>query len=400
MEIFFILLFCGVAIWVFLKKYKNSVSDSVNMDTVTANSYTMNTVTANPDAFEIPNTGQLTQSYDGGWILNPNSTFPLTIYGVDEVNAANLKNILNKCFETTPYYTQQEMLPLVAQYNIRCKEIDAYIDMFKPIYMKSLEDQIVDNSEWKTASDRDRDDLLISFKKNAIATLDCRPYCDLSVLFERDNIDFTIDDKLLSKYGYKCISFYFRKKQKVYPISSDHYERNDFENLVKNGLAIRGIEIPINDILDGFTLKELSALVLDLNPPKFTRKANAVEYVTTVSDIRDRLNKVVSLRSLFQVVPLPHEFSSLNWEDVSQSWQYGQELCGLIAHTYIMGGYAIRNKENKKACEELGYQWEIISREDSCPYCKRESLKNFPNTNYPKTPLHVGCRCSVSPILK
>jgi len=41
--------------------------------------------------FNYPDTGAVSPTSDGGWILNPESTLPLTIYGINESVAEELK---------------------------------------------------------------------------------------------------------------------------------------------------------------------------------------------------------------------------------------------------------------------------------------------------------------------
>jgi len=169
-------------------------------------------------------------------------------------------------------------MPIVTRYNIRCKEVDDYIKEFKPIYLQKINDKIKASPEWLAASALDREDLLTEFKEDAAMSLDIQPDCNLEVLFSEEQFDVTIDDALIDRFGYDAIRFYLSKKRGIHIIPADNYEHKMFEKLTDVGLAVRGESVSLPLLLESLKLKELSALVADLNPPKFTRKAKAVEY--------------------------------------------------------------------------------------------------------------------------
>ncbi|MBI4824303.1 MAG: hypothetical protein HY805_08780 [Nitrospirae bacterium] len=347
-------------------------------------------------SFDNPDTGDVISSGDG-WLLNPKSTFPLTVYGIDKSIALEMKKVLDSGYSQSSYYVTKALMPLIAQHNIECKEADDYVKKFKTVYLEEIEKQKATSPEWASASALDQEDLLSEFRATAINSLDVRPDCNLEILFEAHKLDLTIDDALVKRYGFDTISFYIRKRDGVHIIPADHYERKIFEKLTEVGLAFRGDSIPLEAALSGLKLKELSALVSDLNPPKFSRKAKAIEYLTNVPDIRDRIGKVISLRSLFQIQPLPSEFAGIDINAVSHSWQYAQELAYLISGTYMHAGYSMRRQNDKADMGDFINGWEIMAVDDDrcCPYCKRAASKKYSKNRYPKTPLHIGCRCTV-----
>lgn len=360
--------------------------------------------TSNSSSLDNPDTGSIVASDDGGFIINPKSTFPLTIYNLDETTVKELKQILEDGYSEGAYSVIQRIVPLATRYNVRCKEVDDYIKQFKPLYLKSIKEQIQNSPEWSSASDLDKEDLLDEFRNIAISSLYIQPNCNLKIIFENESMDVTIDDVLIDRYGYDVIRFYLGRKKGTFIIPSNHYNRKSFEKLVEAGLANRGDNISITLILEGLKLKEMASLVSDLNPSKFTRKAKAIEYLLNVPDIKNRLSKVVSYRSLFQIKPLPSEFANIDLNQVSSSWQYAIELSELICGTYYSAGYSIRNKKNHMESVEHGVikGWKIFDVDDNrqCPYCQRASKLNYSLNQYPNTPFHIGCRCHVSTILR
>ncbi|MCR4410247.1 MAG: hypothetical protein QHH43_07205 [Candidatus Saccharicenans sp.] len=347
-----------------------------------------------------PDTGDLLLKEDGALIINPKSTFPLTIYGGSKQKVIELKQLLEKAYTSSIYEITQKIAELIARSNLRCKEIDDYIKKYKPLYYKKLEQLKQESVEWGTLSDIDKDDLLVSFRQSAIDSLDVRPPCNLEYLFEYEPEDFTIDDLLIERYGFELIKFYLSHASnldKVFTIPADHYRRKYFEQMVEKGLAIRGLDIPVNLIVNTLTIKEMNEIVADLQIKPFTRKNKGVEFLLGLPDIIERLRKKVAFRELFKLCALPTEFSKLNLEAISRSWNYINEVSMLLATTYINGGYAHRDFIEKKEYLDLVESWEILTvGDDACPYCKRLASKKYAKNDYPRVPLHIGCRCTVS----
>lgn len=277
---------------------------------------------------EMIDTGEVTSTEDNGWILNPKSTFPLTIYGTDEEIANRMKEILDGGLSGDIYRVAENIASIVARYRVRCKEIDEYIKTFKPIYLKKIEEQIKDYPQWESLSDSERKDLLSKFRSNAILSLEVRPYCDIETLFEGDSLDPSFYNELIQKYGYDMIKFHLRKKD-------------------------RGTTVPNED------------------------------YSSIIGKLKD---------------------IDLSDENIYLYWQYIEEVSFLIAHTYIMSAYATRDYRDFKKFgkSELTREWKIINSNDEsvCPYCKNLENRHFSIEEYPKVPLHIGCRCVVTSVIR
>lgn len=352
------------------------------------------------DAFHNPDTGEVISKEDGGWLINPKSTFPLTIYGTNKQSAIELKELLDQAYSSSVYDTSHKISQIIARTNLRCKEIDDYIRKFKPLYFQKIEQLKQESSEWPVLSDKDREDVIVSFRKIAIDSLDVRPYCNLEYLFEYEPRDFTIDDSLIERYGYDLMQFYVSyadRLEKVFIVPADNYRRQYFEKLAEKKLAVRGTDIPLSYVLNTLTIKEMNEIASDLNIKPFARKSKAIEYLLNLPDLSERLRKKIAFRELFMLVPLPKEFSDINLIDISKSWKYVNETASLLSMTYVNGGYALNDIINKKQYTEYFKTWEILTvGEDACPYCRRLAMKQYAKENYPKVPLHIGCRCTVS----
>ena len=347
-------------------------------------------------------TGTLKPTKDNGFVINPKSPFPLTIYNLSQKEAGELKTILDEGLSEGSYKVIQKLRPLIAKTNLECKEIQDYVKKFKPIFLAEIERLKSTSSEWQTASEGDRQDLLVSFKEKALSALEVRPYCDLEILFEGKPSDSQIDDPLLERYGYDLTRLYLSfsgRRDKTFTIPADHPDRKNFEKLVEMGLAISGDSLPLEEILQTLKLKEMSELVEDLNPPKLTRKAKAIEFLLTLPDIKKRVGKKVAFRSLFKLNPLPEEFSQIDLHKIRSVWKWEEVIAFLLSQTYASAAYASRRI--KQDTEDLSYikGWEVLTGNDesSCPYCQSLSNKIYPKNKYPKIPFHIGCRCTVVP---
>ncbi len=351
-----------------------------------------------PSVFD---TGPIVQTTENAWILNPKSSFPLNIHGVDQSTAIELKHLLDAEYPVSSPANAESIIQKLITTNLRCKEIDEYIAQYKPIYIAELERLKRSSPEWETASEKDKKDMLVEFREKALSILEVFPYCGSEILFECEPSDLSFDDALFARYGYANMVLYLRFANyldRVCTIPAEHYSRKGFENLVQLGLAKRGADISIALILQNMTLKEMNEMISDLTEKPFTRKAKAIEFMNTLPDLKERVGQRVSYREMFQLRPLPDEYSGLELAKLSDSIRYSSTIAELMAHTYIMGGCALQHASD----EEFAVGWEILPANDdrTCPMCKRASLKTYPKGKCPSVPIHVGCRCTVMPILE
>lgn len=338
----------------------------------------------------------------GGWILNPRATFPLTVLSVDGNVARELKRHLDQGLAGGYYRASEAITPIVARTNLRCAEIDKYVARFKPIYLQKIEELKRGSPEWAQASERDREDLLASFRTQALSALEVRPYCDLEVLFELEPKDVTLDDALIDRYGFEQIQLYFRYAvdlQKVRVIAADHRDRKGLEELVQQGLARRGADIPLPEILFALRLQDLNEMLTDVGEKRVSRKAKAVDLLKDKPDLKTRLGEVVTFRELFQPLPLPSEFAGIDLQQVASAWRHASEIADLMTHTYMMAGYATRDRDRYKEEQSVLQvkSWQLLPAHDSCPHCQQAGQKAY--ARMPVTPLHVGCRCTITPVL-
>ncbi len=93
------------------------------------------------------------------------------------------------------------------------------------------------------------------------------------------------------------------------------------------------------------------------------------------------------------------DIARVSMESVLGTIRYTHEVCILVSHTYVMSGYDLRDRKSG-ATPEFVTGWKILASEESCPMCLRAAAKVYQREKRPRAPLHIGCRCSVSPELR
>ena len=329
------------------------------------------------------------------FVINPGSTFELTLLGADNSLGKQIQNILldEKIYDDKK---KNQVVALFAEFNLKVKEVEAYKKKYGKIYFDKLEELKIASEEWKTAGELDKEDLLGDYREIAIKGIYEQPNCDLFSLFEKEPKDITVDDDLIKEYGFDNIQIYLRfadNLDKVRVIANDNYNRQRFEKLVDLGLSIRGSSIPLDEILSTLTLKSLNEIAN--NPEKqFKRKNQAIEFILAIPNIEEKIGSKISLRELFKLKQLPEKYSSINLQEVSDAWSYTYEVVGLLIDTYRNANYSTQALKDKEYVKE--YKVESWSNEENmCPCAKELISKKYPKSRPPKIPYHIGCNCSL-----
>lgn len=351
-----------------LEKYKRSSSLSISIPTKS------NLVVKNPI------------------VINPKSSFELTLYNSDQ---ATIKKVVTILKDENLWNKTADLLPYFASENIKCKEVDEYIEKYKPIYISKLSEQCNKSEEYRNASEMDKTEIEKEFKNEVLNQLYEKADCELDILFEYSNIDITIDDKIVEKYSFNVISKYFGLgyyKNKVVT----HWERKDFEDLLKADLVYTFEQIDKEEMLTSQTLKTLNA-ICEKDENHFKRKNKAIEYLKENNRLYENIGKHIATRNIFKLKPLPAEFKNIDIEEITNYWSFLKEYIKLISDTF-------RNSENNH--EDLSHDnsWikgftvqkaEDYNTSQICQRAREECKKKYSKSNPPKMPFHIGCNCDL-----
>lgn len=383
----FIIIAVLVSIFFFIRYFqgkKKNESSKVPLSTPSIDI----TVTSVPD--ESQDYQEPIKQANGGWIINPGTPFELTVINCDLETASLVRDLCNK----NDSQARHELLAMFATNNIRVKEIEAYKHKYAPVYYQRIEELKATSKEYNEADPKDRADMEEEFKITAQDCLYELPEYDMYKLFIDE--DITIDDDLLQQYGFDCLEAYlsyYGKLGSVVTISKDAYYRPAFEKMVEKGMAIRGKDIPITEVLNAQNLKTLNAIAN--NPAKeFKRKSQAIEYILGDNESASRIGELVAFRELFKLIPLPSEYDGLDLEAIFRVWECHRVEIQLLMRTYYDSVYQWRRfQEDGEARKRLYKTCKVICSNDGCKCAQDRMKQTYSVEKPPQTPCHIGCSC-------
>ncbi len=127
------------------------------------------------DASHIVSSGLIKETQDGGWILNSDSSFPLTVYGINQKQAIDMRIILDSIFFKDSKNVEQRLERLILQTELRCKEVDEYLGEFRPQYTIARDTIREKMPHLKDTQFDEDDDDLRETAWNALLSLDKYP---------------------------------------------------------------------------------------------------------------------------------------------------------------------------------------------------------------------------------
>ena len=326
-------------------------------------------------------------------IINPYSPFQITLYNSDKKTIMEVEKVLK---DENIWNKTKELLPLFTKNDIRCKEVDEYILKYKPLYQNMLRDKLSNSTEYQQATERDKEIIEDEIKDEILNQIPERADCDLQTLFDFSDIDITIDNVLIQKYGFDVISKYFglnHYKNKIV----GHWERKDFEDLLNADLAIAAENIPKEEILASQTLKVLNS-ICEKEDGFFKRKNKAIDYLNENQNLISNIGKFVATRNLFKLKKLPSEFDTLDVEKISANWNFTKEYIKLISETFRNSEYSreTNNRENYSWIKGFTVEkFEDYNSNFVCQRAREECKKKYSKSNPPKLPFHIGCNCTL-----
>lgn len=319
---------------------------------------------------------------------------PLTLMGLSKDDARRLADGV----KNHEWSTGEWLGLLVAQKNVRCREVEDWVVAWRPKFKAAVKQLMAASQEWKDASELDREDLITEFKHEAIQALPLRPADEevALILLDEEPADLTVDDALTARFKdnpqlYATALSILGSGTKVYVAPAGSYNRKGLEELVALGFARRGADIPVDDMLGALTMAKMQEMAGTDAPKKFTRKAQAIEFLRNLPDLRDRLAKVFAMRELFQAVPQ----EGLDLEAIQGSLRYSQALSRVIWRTLYSG---VRHVEMVARASDsgLGDDGWVLSANDCCPQCMKDDGKQWKSLPKRLPPFHIGCDCELS----
>jgi hypothetical protein len=249
---------------------------------------------------------------------------------------------------------------LIHESDMRCREIDSFLLKAKQeIYV--LIGRRTQKPDWDELSELDRKDEIDGITNDYFNHIMEKPNCNVQTMYSSMDSKSDADEELIKFYGIETITPYMRclsRSSSIQKIPASHYNRDDYELLVKKGLARKGKDIPIVDILPSLTLKEMNEIVATITPKPFTRKPKAIEFLTEQPNLMDLLSHAISFNQLFQALPLDPKFAHIDLDEIALSWGYDTELASAIIFGFDRGTmfYAVESpSESATWRKEMGF---------------------------------------------
>lgn len=383
----FIIIAVLVSIFFFIRYFQGKKKIESSKESLSSPSIDI-TLTSIPD--ESQDYHEPIKQANGGWVINPGTPFELTVLDCNFETASLVRDLCNK----NDSQASHELLALFATNNIRIKEIEAYKHKYAPVYFQRFEELRSASIEYQDADPKDRADMEEEFKITAQDCLYELPQYDVYKLFV--DVDITIDDDLLQRYGFDCLEAYlsyYGKIGSVVTASKDAYYRAAFEKMEGKGMAIRGKDIPVTEILNAQNLKTLNAIASNCEK-EFKRKNQAIEYILGDNESISRIGKLVAFRELFKLIPLPNEYDGLDLEAIFRIWECHRVEIQLLMRTYNDSVYQWKRlKEEDGSRTRLYKTCKVSCTNDRCKCAQDRMKQTYSVENPPQTPCHIGCSC-------
>lgn len=281
--------------------------------------------------------GPLQENPDGSWVLNPRSTYPLTITGLTTSDVEWLKRSLDRLCEDFGRRDIQEIGYFILGTGFVWKELVQYVATYKPVYDSALERHKELSHEWIAASLEGRESLLPELAEKAWANVPLRLVEDFHL-----TLDPGLPMGVFQRYEKWPLAEYvagIQSKKKTRTAKKQRWVRMRLKQLVKVGLA--------EEIMDG----------------------------------------------VFRMRQLPEDLKDLDIMAFERAERNALTIAGLLVRTYV-GGYA--NRKHLDWTEKAGFDtYEVIMNDDPCPICKAAigSKRHFNRSELIRLPVHLGCEC-------
>ncbi|HPL68363.1 MAG TPA: hypothetical protein PLG94_17640 [Smithellaceae bacterium] len=346
------------------------------------------------DPKQVVDTGEISQINENTFCINPKSPFPITLSPISIADAKNVKRMLNG--EAQWERNLSDIAFLFAQKNVECLELNEFIVKARSETSSYINKEKIKSEEWLESSEQDREDIILELQMAAVENMSERPADTqaLETLIFNMPQNVTVDDQLLNIFSgkedlYRFYISYIGYNSKVNQIAADDYNRKQWEALAELGLAKRGKDIPLTEILNGLRVKDINDYFSDRLKKKITRKAAAIEFATSQPDVLDVLSKHMSFRELFLIV----EPAGIDMSSLRVCYAYANAQAKIIKDTYV-SGYRTLNTLNE--AHDAGYDGWEIEAEDCCSQCSKLHHRKTKRKPAKLPPFHIGCTCSLN----
>lgn len=330
---------------------------------------------------------------DEGFILNPDTTFELTLVTESETEAKTVRDLIDH-YEHGTWLEKAPLAPILARYQLHCLEADAYIKAHKKQFKEKVKTLVNNSQEWNSASKTDQAYLMDKITDKAMSTLPVRLSAELTPLFSDLPNIVGLDAKIIASYGAEIHTLYMLYSQEIGKIQKihnlDQLTYQNFKKLVDAKLCLKGESIPQSVLLEQLSMTDLTEMITDCNiHEKAKDKADAISILGFVESVKKRIMDMLPINELYYLIPPKGMEKKI--ADLQKSWCYYDALAKLMKTTYGIARtntFKLITAPDSASGEKI--RWEVKSCDD-CSDC--ESLHILYEDTPPEPPLHIGCQC-------
>jgi hypothetical protein len=321
-------------------------------------------------------------------IIGAGTSFPLHLYNAPESVLCEVAGHLERMSGSMQKWNS--LTPFFIQHDIRCREVDVYVREFRPIFNEALQ----------KASGEDQDERI----EIALQALKVVPDIEVADLFEVSGFDLEMPRLLvrggepsLIQAAVEELTRLRWKGEKVISLMKDDPRWRPFAFLAETGLILADNGISLTERLSCLKVAELLEVSRILGGIKMPSvKSGMVAALTghpgTAAAITQRWPERVFLKAL------PED---------SERWKVADLINLLVGHASIMAEtvartyVSARHSQHRGEWGDTGFivGWEILPADNRCcQRCRIASRRRYPANQPPAVPLHLVCRCLLSPI--
>lgn len=280
--------------------------------------------------------GTITRNDDGSISISTGKKSCATLLGASQQIA---EEIIGICDSHSSYEASKKVGSVLMENEILIKEVEEFCSKVRPIVDKRVRDLIAKDEEWDSLGERDKEDKKEEYQRISMVEFgeDVSPAMATSLSYLTFNRPLYVPlfNEIASEYGSDNVltySQYIGRKKSTISIPDVNY-RKPLEELVKVGLAYTGKDMSVEELLSTLTLERLNELAS--TETRFTRKDKAIKYLAEQENIASIIDKNVTLRSLFGLLPLPDKYKEFDFEKYSQSCDYYNNLADVLLYLYL-----------------------------------------------------------------
>lgn len=350
------------------------------------------------------------------WVLNPGFPLKITAKGLKTDGLQRLNDLLNDSGFNMTKDRKEQIRKLLTESSVELPEIEEFLREQQTYYRDQFDLRIANHEEWDTLSFEQQSDLSKQFLRDINVQAEETPCLPLHKLLEGSSslLGYHVDDEqfeqertidremgrqFVKRYGVDLLDFYVSLPNFGEPIKADNNprQRKMLDRLYEEGLAKKGQDISLKDILNTYSVEKLKELAFT-NHGMFATKQDVVNYIYNDALCREKAVNTIPYRYMYQPLRIDEIEPSFTVDELAKFKRFYDLVSELFITTYHFTQLAHTFKNDQH--DERRFRFFVKRDNTYCGnICKRANSFNgriFTKKRLPDLPLHVGCTCVYS----